>query len=31
MDRMRQFTEHNLMPLENKSGTRSFGPVSSPC
>jgi fatty acid desaturase len=25
MDRMRQFTEHNLMPLENKSGTRSFG------
>jgi hypothetical protein len=25
MDRLRQFTEHNLMPLENKSGTRSFG------
>ena len=25
MDRMRQFTEHNLMPLENKSGARSFG------
>jgi hypothetical protein len=24
-DRMRQFTEHNLMPLENKSGARSFG------
>jgi hypothetical protein len=25
LDRLRQFTEHNLMPLENKSGTRSFG------
>jgi hypothetical protein len=24
-DRMRQFTEHNLMPLENRSGARSFG------
>jgi hypothetical protein len=24
-DRVRQFTEHNLMPLENKSGARSFG------
>jgi hypothetical protein len=24
-DRMRQFTEHNLMPLENKSGARSLG------
>jgi len=25
MDRLRQFTEHNLMPLENRNGTRSFG------
>jgi hypothetical protein len=25
MDRLRQFTEHNLMPLENKNGARSFG------
>jgi len=25
LDRVRQFTEHNLMPLENKSGARSFG------
>ncbi len=25
MDRLRQFTEHNLMPLDNKSGARSFG------
>ena len=24
-DRLRQFTEHNLMPLDNKSGARSFG------
>lgn len=24
-DRIRQFTEHNLMPLENTSGARSFG------
>jgi len=24
-DRLRQFTEHNLMPLENSSGSRSFG------
>jgi fatty acid desaturase len=24
-DRVRQFTEHNLMPLDNKSGARSFG------
>ncbi len=24
-DRVRQFTEHNLMPLENKDGARSFG------
>jgi fatty acid desaturase len=24
-DRLRQFTEHNLMPLENKSGARSLG------
>jgi hypothetical protein len=28
-DRMRQFTEHNLMPLENKSGARSFGATLS--
>jgi len=26
LDRLRQFTEHNLMPLENKNGARSFGP-----
>jgi fatty acid desaturase len=25
VDRLRQFTEHNLMPLENQSGARSFG------
>jgi hypothetical protein len=25
MDRLRQFTEHNLMPLENKNGARSLG------
>jgi Fatty acid desaturase len=25
IDRARQFTEHNLMPLENKDGSRSFG------
>jgi hypothetical protein len=25
LDRIRQFTEHNLMPLENKNGARSFG------
>jgi hypothetical protein len=25
LDRLRQFTEHNLMPLENKSGARSLG------
>jgi fatty acid desaturase len=25
VDRMRQFTEHNLMPLENNSGARSLG------
>jgi fatty acid desaturase len=25
LDRMRQFTEHNLMPLENNSGARSLG------
>ena len=25
LDRVRQFTEHNLMPLENKNGARSFG------
>jgi fatty acid desaturase len=42
LDRMRQFTEHNLMPLENKNGSRSFGvgfwgllvgggPWGSPC
>lgn len=41
-DRLRQFTEHNLMPLENKNGSRSFGigfwglfvgggPWGSPC
>jgi fatty acid desaturase len=26
LDRLRQFTEHNLMPLENNNGARSFGP-----
>jgi hypothetical protein len=42
LDRLRQFTEHNLMPLENKDGSRSFGmgfwgllvgggPWGSPC
>ena len=42
LDRVRQFTEHNLMPLENKNGARSFGfgfwgllvgggPWGSPC
>jgi hypothetical protein len=25
LDRLRQFTEHNLMPLENHNGARSFG------
>jgi fatty acid desaturase len=25
VDRLRHFTEHNLMPLENKNGARSFG------
>jgi len=25
LDRLRQFTEHNLMPLDNRSGARSFG------
>jgi hypothetical protein len=25
LDRIRQFTEHNLMPLENRNGARSFG------
>ena len=25
IDRLRQFTEHNLMPLENINGSRSFG------
>jgi hypothetical protein len=25
LDRLRQFTEHNLMPLENQSGARSLG------
>jgi Fatty acid desaturase len=24
-DRLRQYTEHNLMPLDNKNGSRSFG------
>jgi fatty acid desaturase len=24
-DRLRHFAEHNLMPLENKNGARSFG------
>jgi len=42
LDRMRQMTEHNLMPVENKNGARSFGlgfwgmllgggPWGSPC
>ena len=42
LDRLRQFTEHNLMPLENHNGARSFGlgfwgmllgggPWGSPC
>jgi hypothetical protein len=42
MDRLRQFTEHNMMPLENKDGSRSLGfgfwgmligggPWGSPC
>jgi hypothetical protein len=42
LDRARQFTEHNLMPLDNKNGSRSFGlgfwgmllgggPWGSPC
>jgi hypothetical protein len=42
LDRLRQFTEHNLMPLENRDGARSFGlgfwgmligggPWGSPC
>lgn len=26
LDRLRQFSEHNLMPLENRDGARSFGP-----
>jgi hypothetical protein len=41
-DRVRQFTEHNLMPLDNRNGSRSFGwgfwgmlvgggPWGSPC
>jgi len=25
LDRLRQFSEHNLMPLSNKDGSRSFG------
>jgi hypothetical protein len=25
VDRLRQFTEHNLMPLENRNGARNFG------
>ncbi len=25
LDRLRQFTEHNLMPIENRHGARSFG------
>jgi len=25
MDRLRQFMEHNLMPLQNRNGSRSFG------
>jgi hypothetical protein len=42
LDRVRQFTEHNLMPLDNQNGSRSFGtgfwgllvgggPWGSPC
>lgn len=42
LDRLRQYTEHNLMPLDNKDGARSFGlgfwgmligggPWGSPC
>jgi hypothetical protein len=42
LDRIRQFTEHNLMPLDNRNGSRSFGvgfwgllvgggPWGSPC
>jgi len=42
IDRVRQFTEHNLMPLDNRNGSRSFGmgfwgllvgggPWGSPC
>jgi fatty acid desaturase len=42
LDRLRQYTEHNLMPLENNRGSRSFGtgfwglligggPWGSPC
>ena len=42
LDRLRQFTEHNLMPLDNRNGSRSFGigfwgmlvgggPWGSPC
>ena len=42
LDRLRQYTEHNLMPLENNHGARSFGtgfwglligggPWGSPC
>ena len=42
VDRVRQFTEHNLMPLDNRNGSRSFGlgfwgllvgggPWGSPC
>jgi hypothetical protein len=42
LDRLRQFSEHNLMPLDNKDGSRSFGvgfwgmligggPWGSPC
>jgi fatty acid desaturase len=26
LDRLRQFSEHNLMPLDSKHGARSFGP-----
>jgi len=25
LDRLRQFSEHNLMPLDNREGARSFG------
>lgn len=42
LDRLRQFTEHNLLPLDNKNGSRNFGfgfwgllvgggPWGSPC